>query len=54
MSEMWGVALVALGGLLVGGTVSAWKSSRALAAALAVCALLAVAAGALRLGYFGG
>ncbi|GAA4905761.1 hypothetical protein [Streptomonospora salina] len=54
MTEVWGVALVALGGLLVGGAVSAWKSSRALAAALAVCALPAAGAGALHLGYFGG
>ncbi|MFD0773818.1 hypothetical protein ACFQZ2_07760 [Streptomonospora algeriensis] len=54
MSEVWGVALVALGGLLAGGAFSMWKVNRALSAALAVCALLAAAAGALRLGYFGG
>ncbi|MDT0305300.1 hypothetical protein [Streptomonospora wellingtoniae] len=54
MTEVWGVLLIALGGLLAGGTVPMWKTNRALAVALAVCALLAVAAGALRLGYFGG
>ncbi|WP_155999559.1 hypothetical protein [Streptomonospora sp. PA3] len=54
MTEVWGVLLIALGGLLAGGTVPMWRVNRVLAGGLAVCALLAVAAGALRLGYLGG
>ena len=54
MPEVWGVLLIALGGLLAGGTYSMWKTNRLLAIALGACALLAVAGGLLRLGYFGG
>ncbi|MDA0567079.1 hypothetical protein LG943_22565 [Streptomonospora sp. S1-112] len=53
MSALWGVLLVALGGLLAGGTAALWRVNKVLAAALGACALLAVVAGALRLGYFG-
>lgn len=52
MQDLWGVLLVALGGLLAGGAIATWKDSKILAAALAACAALAVASGALRLGYF--
>jgi hypothetical protein len=47
-----GVLLIGLSGLLVGGTLSLWKINRVIAAGLAVCALLALIAGVLRLGYF--
>ncbi|QBI53930.1 hypothetical protein [Streptomonospora litoralis] len=53
MTQVWGVLLVALGGLLAGGTAALWKTNRALSVALGLCAVLAVAAGVLRLGYFG-
>jgi hypothetical protein len=46
------VLLIGLSGLLVGGTLSLWKINRVIAAGLAVCALLALIAGVLRLGYF--
>jgi hypothetical protein len=46
-----GVLLIGLSGLLVGGTLATWKTNRALAAGLAACAVLALAAGVLRLGY---
>lgn len=49
---VWGVLLLALGGFLVGGALVMWRTNRAVAVALAVCAALAVAAGALRLDYF--
>ncbi len=40
---------MAVGGFLVGGAISLWKTSRPLAGSLGACAALAVAAGALRL-----
>ncbi|WP_196812354.1 hypothetical protein [Nocardia sp. CNY236] len=40
------IALLALSGFLLGGTYATWKTTRPLAAALAVCAVLA-AGGAL-------
>ncbi|GAB3500386.1 hypothetical protein [Nocardiopsis coralliicola] len=52
MESIWGIALVALGGVLAGGAYSTWGRSRVLAAALGACAALAVAGGVLRLGYF--
>ncbi|MDS1269358.1 hypothetical protein RIF23_03510 [Lipingzhangella sp. LS1_29] len=51
MTQVWGVLLIALGGLLAGGTFSLWRVNRAVALALAVCAALAVIAGILRLDY---
>ncbi|GAB3461471.1 hypothetical protein GCM10027570_47420 [Streptomonospora sediminis] len=54
MAEVWGVLLIALGGLLAGGTAAMWRVNRVLAVGLALCTLAAVVAGALRLGYFGG
>ncbi|GAA3976326.1 hypothetical protein FOF52_02600 [Thermobifida alba] len=47
-----GVLLIGLGGLLFGGTLSLWKTNKAIAVGLAACAVLALAAGVLRLGYF--
>ncbi|GAB3205894.1 hypothetical protein ACQEU5_00525 [Marinactinospora thermotolerans] len=52
MDSLAPVLLLALGGLLAGGTIATWRNSRVLAVALAVCALLAVVAGVLRLDYF--
>ncbi|WP_046471637.1 hypothetical protein [Allosalinactinospora lopnorensis] len=52
MTDLWGLLLVALGGMLAGGAIAMWKFSRAAAALLAVCAALAVASGVLRLDYF--
>ncbi|WP_017557876.1 hypothetical protein [Nocardiopsis baichengensis] len=54
MQDLWGVLLIGLGGVLAGGAISTWKNQRVLAVALGACALLAVASGVLRLGYFGG
>ncbi|CAM3600705.1 hypothetical protein NOGI109294_04850 [Nocardiopsis gilva] len=53
MQDMWAVLLIALGGLLFGGTIASWKMNKVLAAALGLCTVLAVASGVLRLGYFG-
>jgi hypothetical protein len=53
MGDIGAILLIALGGLLAGGAVSRWKAGRLLSAALWVCGLVAVAAGVLRLGYFG-
>lgn len=50
MADLWAVALMGLGGLLVGGTYALWRASTVLAVLLAVCAALAVASGVLRLG----
>ncbi|MEY9212937.1 hypothetical protein NI17_003230 [Thermobifida halotolerans] len=47
-----GVLLIGLAGLLLGGTLSIWKTNKAIAVGLAACAAVALAAGALRLGYF--
>lgn len=42
MTGSWvGVALLALAGFLLGGVVSTWRSSRPMAVALGVCAVLA-------------
>ncbi|MDA2810699.1 hypothetical protein O4J56_08640 [Nocardiopsis sp. RSe5-2] len=54
MQDLWGVLLIGLGGLLAGGALSTWKQQRVLSVVLGVCALMAVASGVLRLGYFGG
>lgn len=50
--DVWGLALVVLGGFLAGGVYATWKVNRALALALGACTALAVASGVLRLGYF--
>ncbi|TDQ48506.1 hypothetical protein [Actinorugispora endophytica] len=52
MQDLWGVLLIALGGLLAGGTVALWKTGKPVALGLAACAALAVAGGVLRLDYF--
>lgn len=51
MTEVWGVLLIGLGGLLAGGTISIWRTNRTLAIILAACAAVAVLAGVLRLDY---
>ncbi|MFC7328349.1 hypothetical protein [Marinactinospora rubrisoli] len=51
MDDLWPLLLVALGGLLAGGTIALWKTSRVMSVLLAGCAALAVASGVLRLGY---
>lgn len=51
-TDLWGVALLALGGFLVGGTYALWKINRVLGVLLGACVVLAVASGVLRLGYF--
>jgi hypothetical protein len=50
-TDLWGIALVVLGGFLAGGAYAMWKVNRPIAVALAGCTVLAVASGALRLGY---
>lgn len=50
-ADLWGIALVVLGGFLAGGAYAMWKVNRPLAAALAACTALAVVSGVLRLGY---
>jgi hypothetical protein len=49
---MWGLLLVVLGGFLAGGTIALWRTSRPMAAVVGVCAVIAVAAGVLRMDYF--
>ncbi|QVQ53107.1 hypothetical protein J4H86_04750 [Spiractinospora alimapuensis] len=51
MPELWGVLLLAVAGFLVGGTIALWKVNRILGGLLAVAAVIAVVAGATRLGY---
>lgn len=51
-TDLWGIALILLAGFLAGGTYAMWKNSRVVAALLGACAVMAVLAGAARLGYF--
>ncbi|GAA3727420.1 hypothetical protein HDA32_003682 [Spinactinospora alkalitolerans] len=51
MADLFPILLIALGGLLLGGGISMWKTNKAIAAGLAVCAVIAVAAGVLRADY---
>ncbi|WP_181874330.1 hypothetical protein [Marinitenerispora sediminis] len=51
MDGLWPVLLIALGGLLAGGAFSLWKVNKVISVLLGGCAALAVASGALRLGY---
>ncbi|MFC3998595.1 hypothetical protein ACFOVU_21905 [Nocardiopsis sediminis] len=51
MEDLGAILLLALGGILAGGTYSMWKVNVYIAVALALCAVLAVAGGVLRLGY---
>lgn len=44
-SDLAGVALLAVGGFLVGGAYTAWRGSRAVAMVLSAAAVLSVAAG---------
>ena len=48
-SSTAGVLLVALGGFLVGGTLSVWRRSPVFAGLLALAAAIAIAGGVLRL-----
>jgi hypothetical protein len=41
--------LVVLGGFLVGGVLSVWPKNRAVASGIGLCAVIAVAAGILRM-----
>ncbi|WP_201294903.1 MULTISPECIES: hypothetical protein [unclassified Nocardiopsis] len=50
-TDLWALALVVLAGFLAGGAFAMWRINKALAAALAACTFLALAAGVLRLGY---
>lgn len=52
MGDVWAVLLIVLGGLLLGGAISFIKTTKVVAGVLAVCAVLAVASGVLRFGYF--
>lgn len=45
--ELWGVLLLALGGLLTGGVIAMRRTSRVVAFGLALAAVLAVAWGLL-------
>ncbi|WP_211715706.1 hypothetical protein [Nocardiopsis sp. MG754419] len=51
-TDLWGLSLIVLGGFLAGGVYAFWGKSRPIALALAGCVVLALASGALRLGYF--
>ncbi|GHD15409.1 hypothetical protein [Nocardiopsis kunsanensis] len=51
-TDLWGIALILLAGFLAGGTYAMWKINRVLSALLGACAVMAVLAGAGRLGYF--
>jgi hypothetical protein len=51
-TDLWGLFLIVLGGFLAGGVFALWRINRVLAVALGACAVLAVASGVLRLGYF--
>ncbi|MFD6098809.1 hypothetical protein ACFVWN_03770 [Nocardiopsis flavescens] len=51
-TDLWGLALIVLGGFLGGGAYAMWRVNKPIAVALAGCTVLAVASGALRLGYF--
>ncbi|NYH50946.1 MULTISPECIES: hypothetical protein [Nocardiopsis] len=51
-TDLWGILLVVLGGFLAGGAYTVWRANRTIAVALGACAVLAVASGVLRLGYF--
>lgn len=51
-TDLWGLALIVLGGFLAGGVYALWKINRVLAVALGACVALAVASGVIRLGYF--
>ncbi|MEU3308702.1 hypothetical protein ACWGSK_24270 [Nocardiopsis sp. NPDC055551] len=50
-TDLWGLLLIILGGFLAGGVYAMWHRSRSVAIGLAVCVVLAIAFGALRLGY---
>lgn len=47
MSSWLWILLIALGGFLLGGVVSVWKTSKGLALVLLLLALLAIAGGVL-------
>ncbi len=49
MVDLWAVALIGLGGLLVGGTYAMWRVNKGISLLLAGCAALAVASGVLRM-----
>lgn len=51
-TDLWGIALLALGGFLAGGAFALWKINRVLGVLMGACVVLAVASGVLRLGYF--
>ncbi|WP_017573571.1 hypothetical protein [Nocardiopsis halotolerans] len=51
-TDVWGIALIVLGGFLAGGTYALWRTNRFLAVALAGCTVLALVSGVLRLDYF--
>lgn len=45
MGQYLWLVLIALGGFLIGGVVSVWKTAKLFAAVLALLALLAIAGG---------
>ncbi|WP_017604492.1 hypothetical protein [Nocardiopsis alkaliphila] len=51
-TDLWGLALIVLGGFLAGGVYAMWGKSRMIAGCLAGCVALAILTGVLRLGYF--